>query len=100
MNARYDIPAQPPPPAQNGFVRLVKCTTSPEADQVVKELKNAGIAADIENKMDALTNSFSDLRNDYPFIQIRISGRDYEAARKVLMRNPRLAESKTAPPSE
>jgi len=83
---RYDIPAKPLPPANDGSVPIVTCTTILEADRVVKELKSAGLSADIEDKLGALTNSFSDLRNSYPYIRIRISSKDYDAARKLLMR--------------
>jgi hypothetical protein len=93
MNARYDIPAQPPPPAHDGFVPIVKCTSLVEADRVVQELENAGISAHIDNKIGALTNLLTDLRNAYPFIRIWISSTDYGAARSLLLGVARLEPS-------
>jgi hypothetical protein len=87
---RYDIPAQPPPAANDDSVLIVTCTTVLEADGVVKELKNAGIAALIENKFRVWTNAIADLRNAYPHIRIRISSKDYNAARKLLMKTARV----------
>jgi hypothetical protein len=86
----YDIPAQPLPSAKVGFVRIVACTTIVEADRVVKELKSAGISADVENKLEAVTNLFADLRNAYPHIRIRISSKDYDTARQLLTKQKQL----------
>jgi Putative prokaryotic signal transducing protein len=85
-----DIPAQPLPSAKVGFVRIVTCTTIPEADRVVKELKSAGISAVIENKLEAVSNLYADLKNAYPYIRIRISSKDYDAARKLLTKQRHL----------
>jgi hypothetical protein len=90
---KYDIPAQSPLPASNGSVLIVTCTTCPEADRVVKILKKAGISANIENKWAALTNRFADLRNNYPHIRIRISSKNYDAAKELLMGTARADQT-------
>jgi hypothetical protein len=81
----YDIPPNPSDSSNEDLVAIVKCSTVFEADRVVRLLDQANIRAVIPNKWHFATESFADLRNCYPHIQVRVPRKCYAAARQAIM---------------
>lgn len=86
LKLRYDIPLQPSEGPEDGFVTIVKCANTLEADGIVRLLDRAGIRSQIQDKLGIAMSCFADLRNDYPSIAIRVARKSYSDARQLLIR--------------
>jgi hypothetical protein len=70
-------------PSPSNWVTVFRCGDLFKADRIEKKLKNAGISAEIPDKLGVLLHHFADLRNPEHHIRIIVPRKDEVAAREI-----------------